>query len=204
MEGCARTLVVMARWPVSGRCKSRLAAELGPARAAAIQRRLTGHTLAVARQARVRLPFELVLAGSGLGGRALRRWGASLGCDRVVSQGRGGLGLRLQRQVGGAMRRGARRLVVVGSDLPELRSRDLEQAFAALDQHELVLGPAQDGGYWLIGLRRSRPGLFCGMGWGSDRVLLQTERAAAGLGLAAHRLAWRSDLDRPADLARWH
>lgn len=201
--GAWRTLVVMARWPVSGRCKSRLAAELGPARAAAIQARLTAHTLAVAREARSHLPFELVLAGSGVGSRALRRWGAVLGCDRVVCQGSGGLGLRLQRVVGAGVRRGAGRLVVIGSDLPDLRSADLQQAFATLEQNELVLGPAQDGGYWLIGLRRSRPELFCGIGWGGDGVLRQTEAAAAGLGLAVHRLAWHGDLDRPGDLARW-
>ena len=181
--GARRTLVVMARWPVSGRCKSRLAAELGPVRAAAIQGWLTAHTLAVA--------------------RALRRWGAALGCDRVVCQGRGGLGLRLQRIVGGGLRRSGRRLVVIGSDLPGLGSADLLQAFAALERHELVLGPAQDGGYWLIGLRRSRPELFCGIDWGGPGVLGQTEEAAAGLGLVAHRLAWRADLDRPADLAPW-
>lgn len=201
--GARRTLVVMARWPASGRCKSRLAAELGAGRAAAIQGRLTSHTLAVARAARARLPFELVLAGSGAGGRALRRWGAVLGCDRVVCQGRGGLGLRLQRVVGRALRHPGRRLVVIGSDLPRLASVDLQQAFAALERHELVLGPAQDGGYWLIGLRRSRPELFCGIDWGGPGVLGQTEAAAAGLGLAVHRLAWRADLDRPADLASW-
>lgn len=203
MAQAARSLVVMARWPVSGRCKSRLAQELGPERAAAIQRRLTAHTLAAARQARGRLAFELVLAGAGLGGAALRRWGAGQGCDRAVGQGGGGLGLRLQRQVQGALRRGVRRLVLIGTDLPELRSSDLEQAFIALEQHELVLGPARDGGYWLIGLRRSLPALFCGIAWGTDAVLNQTERAAAGQGLVAHRLAWRADLDRPGDLARW-
>jgi rSAM/selenodomain-associated transferase 1 len=199
----ARTLVVMARWPVRGRCKSRLAAELGAARAAAIQDRLTAHTLAVAREARTRLPFELVLAGSGLGGRALGRWRARLGCDRAVAQGGGSLGLRLQRQVQASMGRGTRRLLIIGSDLPELGSADLEQAFAALEQHELVLGPAQDGGYWLIGLRRSLPPLFCGIGWGGDGVLRQTERAAAAWGLVPHRLECRADLDRPGDLVRW-
>ena len=201
--GAVRTLVVMARWPASGRCKSRLAAELGPGRAATIQNRLMGHTLAVAREARGRLPFELVLAGSGLGRRALGRWSARLGCDRAVAQGAGSLGLRLQRQVKAAMGRGTRRLLIIGSDLPELASGDLEQAFAALEQHELVLGPAQDGGYWLIGLRRSLPPRFCGIDWGGAGVLRQTEGAAAACGLVPHRLACRGDLDRPGDLVRW-
>jgi uncharacterized protein len=198
-----RRLVVMARWPVAGRCKSRLAGELGAARAAAIQRQLTGHTLATARQARRRLPFELVLAGAGCGPRALGRWGAALGCDRVEAQGRGNLGVRLQRQVVRAARQGQPHLVMIGSDLPELASADLEAAFAALEHHPLVLGPAHDGGYWLIGLRRSQPALFSGIGWGSDAVLQQTTAAATRLGLVPHRLAWRSDLDRPSDLVRW-
>lgn len=155
--------------------------------------------LAVARRARTRLLFELVLTGSGLGGRALGRWGGRLGCTRAVAQGGGSLGLRLQRQVHGAKRP----LLFIGSDLLELRSGDLEQAFAAREQHELVLGPAQDGGYWLIGLRRSLPPLFCGIGWGGDGVLCHMERAAAACGLVPHRLACRGDLDRPGDLARW-
>lgn len=193
----------MARWPAAGRCKSRLAAGLGPARAAAIQGRLTGHTLAAARQARQRLPFELVLAVAGLGPRAAGRWGASLGCDRVVPQGDGGLGLRLQRQVVRARAAGVQQLVLVGSDLPELHASDLEQAFALLGGHDLVLGPARDGGYWLIALSRSQPALFCGMPWGSDRVLAQTCSAAERLALTPALLAERSDLDRPADLGRW-
>jgi hypothetical protein len=201
--GAARALVVMARWPVRGRCKSRLAAELGADRAAAIQQRLTEHTLAVAREARGRQPFELVLAGAGLGRRALGRWSAQQGCDRAVPQGSGSLGLRLQRQVRFAMGRGTRRLLIIGSDLPELASGDLERAFAALEQHELVLGPARDGGYWLIGLRCSLPPLFCGIAWGGPGVLRQTERAAAACGLVPHRLACRGDLDRPGDLVRW-
>lgn len=193
----------MARWPAPGRCKSRLAAGLGPARAAAIQGRLTAHTLASARQARGRLPFELVLAVAGLGTRAAGRWGVSLGCDRAVSQGCGGLGLRLQRQVLRAMAVGVQQLVLVGSDLPELRASDLEQAFALLSSHDLVLGPAHDGGYWLIGLTRSQPALFCGIPWGSDQVFAHTCSVARRLALTPALLPERADLDRPADLGRW-
>ena len=196
-------LVVMARWPAPGRCKSRLATSLGRERAAAIQRRLTAHTLAVAAEARRRLPFELVLAVSGVGPRAARRWQGELGCDRVVDQGAGGLGLRLQRQVRRGCSREGRQLVVIGTDLPGLLPADLEQAFAALGAAELVLGPAGDGGYWLIGLRRSWPALFSGVAWGTGSVLEQTRQAASRLGLSPHHLARRCDLDRPADLRPW-
>ncbi|MFO8238431.1 MAG: TIGR04282 family arsenosugar biosynthesis glycosyltransferase [Prochlorococcaceae cyanobacterium] len=198
-----RVLVVMARWPAPGRCKSRLAAGIGRGRAAAVQDRLGRHTCAVARRAQRRLGFELVLAVQGLGPRACKRWGTALGCDRAVGQGDGGLGLRLQRQLLAARRRGAEQVVLVGSDLPLLEATDLERAFQTLERAPLVLGPAADGGYWLIGLQGSWPALFSGIPWGSAEVLVHTRRAAARLGLEPAWLSCRHDLDRPADLASW-
>jgi glycosyltransferase A (GT-A) superfamily protein (DUF2064 family) len=143
----------------------------------------------------------------------------SLGADRVAGQGEGSLGLRLRRQVVRARREGIRHLVLIGSDLPELAVEDLEAAFAALDGGApLVLGPASDGGYWLLGLgwaggaaaRREgprAPRLFAGasgpIAWGSERVREQTLAAAAREGLAATLLPMRADLDRPCDLGRW-
>ncbi|MFQ6539089.1 MULTISPECIES: TIGR04282 family arsenosugar biosynthesis glycosyltransferase [Aphanothece] len=196
-------LVVMARWPAAGRCKSRLAAGLGAGRAAAIQRQLSDHTLAVARRARERIGCQLVLAVHGLGARASRRWGLELGCDRAVAQGRGGLGLRMQRQMLRAQGEGAGRVVLIGSDLPCLESADLEAAFEALTAASLVLGPAADGGYWLIGLDRPRPGLMAGMPWGSPAVLAHTLAAARDLELSPRLLRQRHDLDRAIDLAPW-
>lgn len=216
-------LVVLARWPAPGRCKQRLAVVLGDQRAAAVQAHLTAHVLGTARRACAGRA-ELLLATSGLGPRAAARWGRSLGADRITLQGEGSLGLRLQRQVVQARREGIRRLVLIGSDLPELAAADLEAAFSALEAgNPLVLGPARDGGYWLLGLgwpgsrRRgesagrpvapSTPRLFAGSGgaiaWGSARVAEQTLAAAAREGLSATLLAQRSDLDRPADLRRW-
>ncbi len=209
-QGGRSRLVVLARWPAPGRCKRRLAAGgLGGERAAAIQRRLTLHTLASAAEAS-RLAggrLELVLAVSGLGPGAARRWGRSLGLTRTVAQGEGSLGTRLQRQVVRARREGCRRVLLIGSDLPELAAADLLAALEALDDSPVVLGPAADGGYWLIGLGGSWPRLFAGLegpiGWGGSAVLAQTEAALAGCGLAWSLLPQRADLDRPADLARW-
>ncbi len=199
----------MARWPAPGRCKSRLAAGVGRTRAAAIQERLCNHGLTVAAQARRRLaeagtaPLQVVLAVSGLGPRAAGRWGAQLGADRVVAQGGGSLGLRMQRQVLRAGREGAAGVVLVGSDLPLLGAADLLAACAALEQAPLVLGPAGDGGYWLIGRRRATPQLFSGIDWGSERVLAQTLAQAQRAGLKAELLRHQDDLDRPPDLLRW-
>lgn len=204
---------MLARWPAPGRCKSRLVPGVGRARAAAIQARLTQHGLAAAAQARRAmastcadsqgLGLDVVLAASGLGPRAAERWGRLLGVDRVVEQGSGSLGLRMQRQMLRGCREGAAAVVLIGSDLPALAAEDLLEAFRALQHSAMVLGPAGDGGYWLIGRRRATPQLFAGIDWGSDRVLAQTLRLAGQAGLATALLAERHDLDRPADLDPW-
>jgi hypothetical protein len=203
----------MARWPAPLRCKSRLARGIGSVRAAAVQARLSSHVLQVAAEAtrhshRGEGPAaELVLAVSGLGPQAARRWGQRLGAERTVLQGQGGLGLRLQRQLQRGLREGAAAVVLIGSDLPELAVPDLIQALDLMRAHPLVLGPAVDGGYWLIGLGGHWPALFAGadqaIPWGSDRVLSQTLAVAGQLGLRPAWLPLRSDLDQPADLERW-
>lgn len=190
----------MARWPAAGRCKRRLAAGLGDVAAAAVQRRLQQHTLAVLDQLPASLATDGWLALGGAGRRAARRMGWS---GTVVLQGGGALGLRLVRLLRQAARAGYQHVVVVGSDLPELASCDLLQAFAALQRAPVVLGPAADGGYWLVGLTQPLPRLFCGMTWGSDQVLAQTLAAARQLNVAVELLGLRHDLDRPTDLGRW-
>ena len=200
---CSRQLIVMARWPAPGRCKRRLAQELGAARAAQIQARLTVHTLAAARDARQGYGLELVLAVEGLGGLAASRWGQALGADRTVLQGRGALGLRMQRQFQRAAREGASKVVLIGSDLPELEASDLSAAFTSLGHRQGVLGPALDGGYWLIGLRRPVPELLAGIAWGSEQVLEQTLAAMARRGLEPELLTRRGDLDWARDLLPW-
>ena len=200
---CIRQLIVMARWPAPGRCKRRLAQELGVARAAQIQARLTVHTLAAARDARQGHGLELVLAVEGLGGLAASRWGQALGADRTVLQGRGALGLRMQRQFQRAARDGASKVVLIGSDLPELEASDLSAAFTSLGHCQGVLGPALDGGYWLIGLRRPEPELLAGIAWGGAQVLEQTLAAMARRGLEPELLTRRGDLDWARDLLPW-
>lgn len=193
----------MARWPAPGRCKRRLAQGVGTERAARIQARLTAHTLAEARSARRQLGLELVLAADGVAGRAARRWAQALGADRGLLQGPGGLGVRMQRQFLRAAGEGAQRVVLIGSDLPQLESGDLAKAFAALDRHRVVLGPSSDGGYWLIAQRHPDARLMDGIAWGTPRVLEQTLAALARQGLEPALLAMRSDLDWGRDLRPW-
>ena len=208
-----RQLVVLARWPAAGRCKRRLAASCGSAAlAAAMQRQLSWHTLQTAAAAAETCGAELVLAASGLGPRALRRWGQQLNPqNRALSlrlQGGGTLGSRMQRQLRQGLHQGCDQVVLIGSDLPQLESRDLEQAFRSLDQQPLVLGPAEDGGYWLIGLTRqglqqSGAALMSGIPWGSDQVLSRTLAHAAARGLTAALLRSQADLDSRSALEPW-
>ena len=205
---------MLTRWPAPARCKRRLATAIGAERAALVQRRLLHHGLAAAREA-ARVagergePIEVVLAVSGLGPRACGRWARTLPVDRWVGQGEGSLGLRLRRQVERARREAAGAVLLIGSDLPRISAADLLAAFAALRRGPLVVGPAADGGYWLLGLspRLRAPRLFAGadapIPWGSDAVLGRTLAAAAAEGLAPELLAEGQDLDTPADLAAW-
>jgi rSAM/selenodomain-associated transferase 1 len=178
-----------------------------------MQRRLSWHTVHTAGAAAQSLGVELLLAAAGLGPRALRRWGGQLQRSmvaplRLTLQRGGNLGCRMHRQLQLGFAQGFEQLVLIGSDLPDLQSGDLVQAFALLERHDLVLGPAEDGGYWLIGITRQgwwRSGatLFSGIPWSSDQVLSLSLDRAAKSGLTVGLLRQQSDLDRRSGLEPW-
>ena len=98
---------------------------------------------------------------------------------------------------------GYERVVVIGSDSPTLTRRRVLDALAALRRAEAVLGPARDGGYYLIGLRRTaKKRLFDGVAWGTRRAFAQTRRNLRAAGLRVRRLPLGYDVDTPADLRR--
>lgn len=113
------------------------------------------------------------------------------------------LGARLETAFAGLLSDPRARAVVIGSDCPDLRPGVIREAFAALDGHDLVLGPARDGGYYLIGLRRAAPELFAGVPWGTERVMAETLERAAAAGISAARLGDLDDIDTPDDLVRF-
>lgn len=119
-------------------------------------------------------------------------------------QGEGDLGDRMAQSVAAAFAAGARCVVVIGTDCPEVGAELLHQAFVALEQHDLVLGPATDGGYYLIGLRQPFPELFRQVAWGTEVVLSQTVAIAQALALTVAYLPPLTDVDRPDDLPIWH
>jgi rSAM/selenodomain-associated transferase 1 len=119
----------------------------------------------------------------------------------VIAQPAGDLGDRMRGVMAALFDGGAPAVAVIGSDVPDLVPAVIAEALelAARDRDALVLGPAEDGGYYLIAASRL-PAVFSGIEWGSTRVLEQTEQAARCDGLQVRRLAPRSDVDTAADL----
>jgi len=189
-------LIVLLRAPRLGTVKTRLAAVLGPDAALAAYRQLLGATLrSVATLPDVELRCTPDDAAAEVRALALPGW-------TVNPQGGGSLGERLHRAFADGFAGGAERLAVIGSDCPDLTAVDIQSAWDALDQHDVVLGPATDGGYWLIALSAPQPALFEAIDWGGPTVLQQTLDRAAGNHLRVHRLRALSDVDTVEDWKR--
>lgn len=192
------TVVVFARAPEPGKVKTRLIPALGAVGAAALHRRLVAHSLAAATASGIG-PVELwgaPDAGDPFFDDCERRFGVSL-----HPQGEGDLGARMQRAFEAVLAR-ARRAILVGSDIPALTSRYLRDADRELGDHDAVIGPAEDGGYVLIGLTRCDARLFSGIAWGGPDVLAATRLRMKALSWRASELPPLWDLDRPEDLDR--
>ncbi|HVP38944.1 MAG TPA: TIGR04282 family arsenosugar biosynthesis glycosyltransferase, partial [Candidatus Saccharimonadales bacterium] len=187
-------LAVMARAPVPGRAKTRLAARIGRIRAARLYEGFILDTLALV--TRLGVPARIFTTGGAL--RGLRR-GAPPG-TRWAGQGPGDLGVRMRRAFSACFRGGTRRVVMLGTDSPGLPPRLVRAAFRGLRQADAVVGPALDGGYYLIGMSRPLPELLRGMPWGRPTLLGATARQARRLGIRLGVLPLWFDVDEPADL----
>ena len=191
-------LLVFARYPQPGTTKTRLIPALGPQGAAALHARLTESTLAVARALQRDRGVAVTVCHTGATPVQMQAWlGPSLAYE---AQSPGDLGQRLRIAFERAFAQGAERAVAIGTDCPELGTGALAAAFERLRRQEVVLGPAADGGYYLIGLSAPAPELFAGIDWGTARVWQQTAAIADRLGWVRSQLAVRYDIDRPADL----
>jgi rSAM/selenodomain-associated transferase 1 len=114
-------------------------------------------------------------------------------------QGEGDLGRRLLSAFQRAFRAGAKRVAVIGSDCPSVRVEDIREAWGGLQTHDVVLGPATDGGYWLIGLRQLQPNLFRGVQWSTEDVFAETVRRVQNAGLSVRLLRELTDVDTDRD-----
>jgi len=194
-------LIVFMRYPEPGRTKTRLIPALGPEVAAQLQWKMAEHAVARARELGERRAICIEIRYEGGGKRLMAGWlGAMLSFRK---QGRGDLGIRMAHAFGEAFGEGAPRTVLMGADCPGITADLLGRAFDALQQNDVVIGPANDGGYYLIGLKKAEPRLFAGIPWGTGEVFEQTMRAAKELGLSTALVDRLDDVDRPEDLHVW-
>jgi len=185
-------LVLFARYPEAGVCKTRLIPAVGAVGAAAIHRRLGVRTADILR----RSGCEVTIATTGAMPTAFESW---LGPNLIFEpQVAGGLSERLLAFVDRAP------VIFFGADTPDLTEHHVNAAIEGLATHEVVIGPAEDGGYYLIGMRKALPQLLTDMPWSTDRVLPETLRRLDDHNIAKPLvLETLADCDRPEDLARW-
>lgn len=198
-----RTVIVFARAPRLGEVKTRLAAELGNETALEVYRELA--EIAFSSVARAAADRAVVACTPDTALDQLRAWTANSGGAELhcVPQGSGDLGERLTRAIDDAFHHGATAVIVIGTDCPALTSAMLNGAFAVLDCADVVIGPAHDGGYYLIGLRAPHAELFAELPWSTPDVLAMTIEAARRGALRVSLLPPLADIDTAADWRAW-
>ncbi len=193
-------VIVFLKAPRPGQVKTRLAADLDGEAAAGIYRMLVGRTLGrVEGLGDVELRYTPDDAEAEV---EVEGWRRQAGW-RLRPQGAGDLGERLGRALAEAFGEGAGRVVVVGTDCPWLEASDVGDAFAALGRSDVVMGPAEDGGYWLLGMDRARPELLRGIPWSTPGVYEATLQRAREAGLRVAELRRLRDVDTLEDWRAW-
>ena len=194
-------LILFTRYPVAGKAKTRLIPAIGAEAAADTQRELTELTLHRAKALAIARGVGIEVSYEGGDAKLMRDWLGPM--PRYTPQGEGDLGQRLTRAVRDAFDNAAESVVIIGADCPRLDVHTLQNAFDALRGNDVVFGPAQDGGYYLVGLRKPMPALFQGIPWSTSSVLAESLNVARAGGQEPTLLTTLPDVDEPADLADW-
>lgn len=198
-ERAACLLIQFAREPVAGAVKTRMTPSLTPEQALDLHCELVLWTAGTLARAGLG-PVEVAVAGSAT--HALFEDCLALGVSGLVSQQGADLGERMYNAILAGLER-FERVVLVGSDCPGIDADYLQRALGGLDQADLVLGPATDGGYVLIGVKRVSRELFEGIPWGSATVLAETLQRLRRMNWRWNTLPPLADIDRPEDLVVW-
>jgi len=192
-------LLVFTRAPSAGQVKTRLIPRLGAQGAADFHARLIHHCLQTVTRAGL-CPVELWCAPS-CQDPFFQNCRECYGIE-LYDQVQGELGERMHAALGSALAR-AESAVLIGTDIPSIEAADLDEAFQSLEQgKDAVVGPARDGGYYLIGLKQPSRRLFEGIPWGTSTVFQETVSRLQQLGMDWSRLREQSDVDTPDDYNR--
>ena len=195
-------LIIFVKYPEPGQVKTRLTPDLSPGEAAVFHRAIAADIIAAHSDT---TEFDAIVFFSPAGMK--KDFTGWLGSGaRLETQQGADLGERehnaFTRVFGAGEGFGYDRAVIIGTDCPSLDNEKIERAFALLDDHEIVLGPAVDGGYYLLGLSAPHPGLFRGIEWGGPDVLNKTIQLADSEGLNMAMLDRLYDVDTIHDLRR--
>ncbi len=191
-------IIVFARYPEPGRTKTRLIPAIGAEKAAALQRFLAEHVMSVIKTWVARRPVSVEIRYEGTEETRMTEW---LGSGFIYNVQRGAdIGEKMHNAFEDAFNEQFEHVIIVGTDLPFLNSEILESALNFLNTYDLVLGPANDGGYYLVGLKAAQSELFRNIPWGTDGVLDRTVHAALLLGMTLAFVQALDDVDRPEDL----
>ena len=201
----------MTKWHGFGRCKTRLSKDIGKNNSAKIQKFMTRHTISVARSLEKEGLIEISLAISGLGFNKSKRWCNELDIKNFKLQGSGCLGEKMKRQIlvnkKLCINQKIDNIIFIGTDLPDLCHLDIIHAIEELKQNDLILGPSDDGGYWLIAFSKrllsnylNLP--FININWSQESVLKKTLDNFSSTGLRYNFLQTKSDLDTIYDIEK--
>jgi rSAM/selenodomain-associated transferase 2/rSAM/selenodomain-associated transferase 1 len=195
-----RRIIIFGRYPMPGRVKTRLIPDLGALGACDLQRKLFEDIFHTVCTTALKKDIEVEVCFDGGDRRKMRKW---LGRGAFFSeQSSGDLGERMYRAFINAFNRGCKKVVLIGTDIAELTCDDLEKAFDALTGKDLVLSPSSDGGYCLVGLKKS-VNIFKSITWSSEKVLEQTMDMAKKSGLDFSILSPLFDIDTIDDVKKW-
>jgi uncharacterized protein len=186
-------LIIFVRNPVLGKVKTRLATDIGNEKALKVYLQLLKITSEVV------MPLNCVkfvyYSNTIIEGDCWDKEGIT-----KRAQTGDNLGQRMKNAFAEVFDLGFRKTIVIGSDCPDLRTYDLEQAFKMLESHDMVIGPAMDGGYYLLGMKKLYAGLFEDKPWGTDMVLLETLHDLETSGLSFFKGRIINDVDTIEDL----
>lgn len=198
---CHDVLIVFAKPQITGRVKTRLIGLLTPAEAAEVHFSCFRDTTSFAGQIK-NVKRYLYIASSLARARELgRRLKLAKKWRLDVQRGKD-LGIRMETAIREQLSRGERKVLIIGTDTPWMDGKRIEDALRALDAADVVIGPCDDGGYYLIGTRRLVPEMFRGIRWGTSEVLPRTLAALRKAHVRVRLLKKDFDLDRPADFHR--
>jgi len=200
----------MAKWHAYGRCKNRLSKDIGKINSSNVQRKMTEHTVSVAKFLEKKGLIDISLAISGLGLKKSKRWSNELGIKNFNLQGRGCLGEKMRRQILINKKLSftkPRNIIFIGTDLPDFCHIDLLDTIEKLKKNDLILGPSNDGGYWLIAFSKSLLSTdlylpFINIKWGREKVLKQTINNLSSMKLKVDFLHRKIDIDTIMDIEK--